>query len=364
MLEISSLNGAIPPIFDPPVMRQPSLAAALLIASLGFGASANNAQAVLMHAGANDADHIALGVANGAHVLWVESEYQGTTFYFSAIRINDHFAITAGHAVYGETVGIISPKRLGDGTNRTTNPGNVRTISDVVVHPAYSGANADFYSTDIAVLKFLEPLPGNNPTFAQAGSLSAGQILTSAGFGDRGFTGGAYLADGNVRGWNAPLLSEDGGDQFDNQIFGNTRFSAAAGVSLNGRGSNGDSGSPVYDSNGFLVGMSVGTSPIAFSVDPIGSTIFLDLTNPITRAWILANTAFPEPPAVACTVSVAEARLAFSRLVPAREYRVMHSNSLSNWLEAHRFTAASTTATWSEPLVPEGRMFYRLEWDE
>ncbi len=40
------------------------------------------------------------------------------------------------------------------------------------------------------------------------------------------------------------------------------------------------------------------------------------------------------------------------------------SGTLSNWEEAHRFTAASATATWSEALAPEGRMFYRLEWNE
>jgi hypothetical protein len=70
------------------------------------------------------------------------------------------------------------------------------------------------------------------------------------------------------------------------------------------------------------------------------------------------------PPALAFAVSAPEAQLSCSHLIPAREYRVMRSANLWGWVEAHRFTAASTTATWNEVLAPEGTMFYRLGWDE
>lgn len=90
-----------------------------------------------MHAGASDAAHLALGQANSADVLWVQSEYQGYIYNFSAIRIDDYFAITVGHATYLQGVGIITPLELGTGTNFLTNPRTVRTISAVTVHPAY-----------------------------------------------------------------------------------------------------------------------------------------------------------------------------------------------------------------------------------
>jgi hypothetical protein len=63
-------------------------------------------------------------------------------------------------------------------------------------------------------------------------------------------------------------------------------------------------------------------------------------------------------------VSSTEAQLTFTNLITSREYRVMRSNALTGWQEAQRFTATSNTGTWNEPLAPEGRMFYRLEWDE
>lgn len=67
---------------------------------------------------------------------------------------------------------------------------------------------------------------------------------------------------------------------------------------------------------------------------------------------------------LAISVSTTTADLSFSNLISNRGYRIMRSAVLSGWEEAHRFTAASSTATWSEPLAPAGRMFYRLEWDE
>ena len=87
-------------------------------------------------------------------------------------------------------------------------------------------------------------------------------------------------------------------------------------------------------------------------------------------AFILANTplnyASPEPVALACTVAGGQAELSMSDLVTNRTYRLMRSGTLapSSWTQAHSFTATGPTATWSEPVAPEGRQFYKLEWTE
>ncbi len=351
-------------------MKYPSLAVALVIAGLGFAGSADTAQAVLMHAGANDANHIALGVANGAHVLWVKSEYNGFPFYFSAIKINNFYAITSGHGVYTATydnpnILLITPSFVGDGTNHLSDPGTVRTISQVIVYPTYGGNSGavNFSQPDLVILKFSQPISGSNPTFATPGTLAIGDVVTSAGFGVPGFTNIGFLPmDGQLRGWVASVLSETSAS-FNTENYGHTRFNSNPYL-LNGRVSSSDSGSPVYDVYGRLVGMNEGSTPPPNNYDVAGASIFLDLTNPTILAWILANTALPIPPIIACTVATSEAQLAFIHLVPVREYRIMRSPVLSGWQEAHRFTAASATATWSEALAPEGRMFYRLEWDE
>ena len=64
-------------------------------------------------------------------------------------------------------------------------------------------------------------------------------------------------------------------------------------VSLNGRGSNGDSGGPDFDSAGDLTGITI-FGDLAES--PTGDTGYLDLSQPQIESWINANTAVvPEP---------------------------------------------------------------------
>lgn len=69
---------------------------------------------------------------------------------------------------------------------------------------------------------------------------------------------------------------------------------------------------------------------------------------------------------VSIAVLSSTAHLGFSNLVTNRTYRLMRSGTLapSSWTQAHSFTATGPTATWSEPVAPEGRQFYRLEWTE
>lgn len=85
------------------------------------------------------------------------------------------------------------------------------------------------------------------------------------------------------------------------------------------------------------------------------------------ESWGLDNvvvSVLPEPAKITATVTAASAHLSFSNLVTGREYRIMKSPALASWLEAHRFTAAAPMSSWSEALSPEGRQFYRLEWNE
>jgi hypothetical protein len=80
------------------------------------------------------------------------------------------------------------------------------------------------------------------------------------------------------------------------------------------------------------------------------------------------NGTIPEPTTTVSLLLVAggQVELAMSNLVANRMYRVMRSPELAPavWTEAHTFTAASISATWSESPPPGGRMFYRLEWVE
>jgi hypothetical protein len=87
----------------------------------------------------------------------------------------------------------------------------------------------------------------------------------------------------------------------------------------------------------------------------------------IDESWGLDNvvvSVLQEPPKITANVATGSAHLSFSNLVTGREYRIMRSPSLVSWVEAHRFTAAAPSSSWSEALSPQGRQFYRLEWIE
>jgi hypothetical protein len=291
--------------------------------------------------------------------MWVKGEVQGFFYYFSAIRINECYAIAPAHTVKHPQLGLLIPALAGTGTNYLSDLGGTTTISEVLVHPEY---DRSFAKPDIAIFKLSQPFVGSKPTIAPVGSLSVGEIVTAAGFGVPGFTNTGFSAGGNVRGWNAPILDE-GSLLFNPTYFGHTGFSTTAGVSLNGRCSNGDSGAGVYDSDGSLVGMTIGSSPGTASYEPAGTSIFLDLTEPTIRAWVKANTVVPQP-SIGCMVVAGQMQISLAKLVPTREYRIMRTADMLVWEEAHRFTSATASKTWSEPLVTGARRFYRLEWQD
>jgi hypothetical protein len=321
--------------------------------------------AVLMHNGANDADHIALGVEHSTQVLWlkVDWEYQDQkgTYHVPAVRINDHYAITSAHGVHSNTPGVLRRfVKIGDGTNYLTNPGNVREVAQVIVHPEYFNSSL-FSQPDIAIIKLAQPLAGSNAVFGPATSVAKFEKLTSSGFGVPGYVGIGFLPiDGQIRGWIAEVSSDTSG-HYNNEYFGSTRFNTNP-YQLNGRGSSADSGGPVYDSQRRLVGITVGVAPTDYSLG--GITIFLDLTIPTIQSWIVANTTLSGPPSISCTITDTQAMLTLNNLLPTRDYRIMRSSNLRTWEEAHYFTAIGSTGSWSAALVPEGTQFFRLEWNE
>ncbi len=267
------------------------------VAALSLAAITGQTDAALVHAGADINAHRALGVANSNDVLWVESEYNGQTLRFSAIRINDYYAITVGHGVYGATSGLIIPNEVGNGTNFLNNVGLTSSIAEVIVYPNYGGSTVTgFSSPDIAILRFSTPITGTDPTFGT--SITVGENVTSVGYGQTGYSGGSFSTTGDLLGWNAPVISETSG-AFNTDYYGNTRFSSALDLYLNGRLGPADSGSPMYNSLGELVGMNIGSSPTPSSTQSIGSTIFLDLTNQEVASWVRFNTNIPEPTTVA-----------------------------------------------------------------
>jgi hypothetical protein len=100
------------------------------------------------------------------------------------------------------------------------------------------------------------------------------------------------VKDGNIRGWEAnvsPLVGPGSSDYYQSTTFGYGN----AGLSLNGRGANADSGGPVFDLSGNLVGINDAVSFIGDG--SIGATDFLKLSNPTIYNWIVQNTQVPEP---------------------------------------------------------------------
>lgn len=221
---------------------------------------------------------------------------QQTGGYASVTFINSHYAITAAHVVSTlfQNGGYA---RIGMGGNFNSDPGQVVDAfsSDALFYPTYQQGSVNTNNPDIVILKLATPLAGVSQV--SYGTANPFDVVTSFGYGFAFFAGDPIVQpDGFRRGWNARVgigAPFFGADQWYNW----TQFGAGgASIPVNGKGLSGDSGGGVYNSQGQLVGINFGQTGNGASV---GSTSYLDLSQPEVRSWLEANTVIPTPSAIA-----------------------------------------------------------------
>jgi|GEM_PF-3264917 len=314
--------------------------------------------------------HEALG-AQQEEVVWLEGTFGGVTYHASGILIRGATAdwvLTAAHAVTGP-LGTVDMANLtiGNGTSYLNDRGQTSGVASWILTPeAQASSTQSKPYGDIVYLQLTNRI--SNPTlyFSRAAATpSFDQQLLFTGFGEPiSRAEGVLPITGNVMGFTA-VFSTSRPSSYNSALYasGQDEWNSAG----DGVGSQGDSGGSVkvwnpttarYD----LVGMTVSGNSSA--------TFFYNFNEP-SFTDILTNTIKPvtDPiasPALTCTVASGQAELAMSNLVTNRAYRLMRSGTLAagSWTQAHSFTATAPTATWSEPVAPEGRQFYRLEWTE
>lgn len=237
------------------------------------------------------------GQGGSMHVLL---EYDGdngreTKFGGTAIAFNRYGLIATGHQFY-EFLGRNLTIKVGDGTNYMTNPGTFHDISEIFIHPGYEGPDTRFTNPDIAVLRYASPVQQYaDMLFADMRS-PTDSALSWAGFGRPGSVFGGYVdRDGNARGGESYVSSFGPLEGESPELYFRTTMLLMNSNEL--RPAVGDSGSPLYNSDGELLGMytRAGTSTLS------GYGLALDLTRPEMHSYIntiLAPSSVPEPGAI------------------------------------------------------------------
>jgi hypothetical protein len=207
----------------------------------------------------------------------------------SATFLNSEYAITCAHNV-ADLVQYNPTYSVADGLNFETDRGTVVQVSQVIICPAYDGTTD---TPDIAILKFATPF---RPTDAngllvadmQLGTVSTGDLTYSAGFGRWGTPSIGFITpDGGLGGWDADV-SPNLYDFVSPTFYLDTEFGLYnANTSLNGQGASGDSGGPVFNQAGRLVGVTQGGQT---DLESAGFTDFVKFTDPTLLSWIAANT--------------------------------------------------------------------------
>lgn len=299
----------------------------------------------------------AIPYVNRVVAIGCRDSITGTVSYSSGFVVGPNKVWTAAHVVDSNS-GFRDAGSLTvvGGANFNT-PISSTSVTSYVVHDSWgAGGHPDMLAGtafDGAILTTAGTFDG--PFFEMSTlpvAIPNGSILTCVGFGRATLSSGEYSDDGFLRAFQMRAVTPS--SSFSDALYG--AGSGSNFTSTNpGAASSGDSGAIVLY-NGKPVGYLVaGSSP---------RSTFTDTTTSTAQAFFRANVPGPAQPALACTVTPTTAQLNFTNLVPSREYRIMRSAALATWEEAHRFTATTATGTWSEPLAPDGRRFYRLEWNE
>lgn len=290
--ETSSLSeGTLPPNPGSSFAAKLSnkLSTALLTAAVGAAALPERADAVLMPDGANELNFRNLATQYAPSLGAVSLTDSFGTFTISGVLLNDSWLLTAGH-------GLLNPRGAGNAsvngiTQGTSSIGSLTPVLGTYLFPGYVAGSAP--NTPDLALMYLGSNSGLSAPSLTIGSVSAGAVVTSIGFGEYGTPSTGFTPpDGNARAWEAGVSSSTFGG-FSPTYYQSSRFSPSQGLSLNGRGASGDSGSPVFNSLGQLVGINVAASS---GTSPIGSTEFVRLSESSIYSWINNTiTSVPEP---------------------------------------------------------------------
>jgi|GEM_PF-5021999 len=205
----------------------------------------------------------------------------------SAAFFNSLYALTAAHNVV-DLLRYNPRYEISTGNNYLTNRGTVYQVESVTVYPGFDGTKN---TPDIAIIKFAQPILEFQDNVI--GAASAGDVLTSGGFGSYGTPsfGRIFPHNGAARGWQAkqweydPSGSDTSPVYYRSTIFGFFND----GITINGMGLEGDSGGPVYNAAGELVGLTTASTGIAQN----GQTVHLQLDNPQVYSWIQSMTVAP-----------------------------------------------------------------------
>ena len=266
------------------LLKKPGIA--LAGAAIGIGAGMpESSKAALIPDGASASAYINNANEMNGNLLWIESTYNGQNFYSSAVRINSGYALTAAHVAPTGVAGL-TLDAVGTGSNYLLNPGTVDPIASYVTYPGY---DFTLNGPDISLIKLANPLPG---AALNLGGSSVGEELSMAGFGQDGTPStGLSPQNGDREAWNVIVDTIlPGGVSYD--YYKDGAFDSSIGIPLNAKGANGDSGGPVFDGSGNLVGIiDAGTT----GNSAIGETVYLNLAQPQVQQWIQTNSTVPEP---------------------------------------------------------------------
>ncbi len=272
------------------------LAIGLAGAALSLGALPKNADACLMLDGTNDADYKALATQFQGQACWVNVVFDGGSFTASGVRLTDTKILTCAHVVYSDRYPTNSAITIGTGLNFKTDPGETRSAyTDVLLYPGYNDASGKVVP-DLAILTLTEPISG--PAI-RLGTALEGEVVYSSGYGMYGTPSTGLLPqDGYARAWEAKVHSSFMADL--NPVYYNgDSFGYGDGLPLNGRGATFDSGSPVFNGLGELVGINKAVGGSASEAESLGMTYYVDLFQPEVYSWIEQNTGVPEPASLA-----------------------------------------------------------------
>ena len=304
--------------------------------------------------GANDADYIAAGAAMQGKLLFLRVWFGDKTTgeitgvdNVSAAYYNERCVLTAAHNLDQSDWNVVRCE-VSTGPNYVTNRGTIVPGFKYAVHPEYN-PNDTGSGPDLAIVYLAAALPGRN---AEIGSCSIGEVLTHAGFGSTATPSTPTFRDRNSRSWNAAV--EDWVHWSSNPTY-YAQSSFYPYIALNGKGLGGDSGGPVYNSGGELVGINkaeYGGTSVS------GGTIFLKLSQPDVLSWIEQNTTnlTVNPPNLALNgVGVLNLTGDTNQI-----YGLLSSTNLTEWQEIGLVTNLTGSVTFQDTNAPNfAARFYR-----
>ena len=216
-------------------------------------------------------DYMDFGATFLGRSVWVKGQYtDGRIAYFTGLRIDGRNVLTINAGTHSPN-GPISVLEVGSGLNYFTNPGEIRSVANVVLNP----------SLDISILQLEgDVFPGVDLVVGATPSLL--EPIQIAGYGQFALQDGPLqLQDGNIRGLEQVV-------GFDNSALFSPGFAV---LRFPGGTKPGYSGAPVFyggDAIGIVIGGILGTQSVQ-------RTDYVPLNTPGLNEFIAANLVVPEP---------------------------------------------------------------------